>query len=63
MAKKKSPVACYCESYCLTCEIGFTTREAVHVHNLRVACHGERAYPVGGKWKQREGYYITRSEG
>jgi len=62
MGKKKTPTKCYCESYCLVCEIGFTNTEAIYVHNLRVACHGERAYPVGGKWKQRDFHHNTRSE-
>lgn len=60
MGKRKQQPVCYCESYCLVCEIGFVTKESVHIHNLRVACHGERKYPPKGMGLQHVKHPVTK---
>jgi hypothetical protein len=43
MTKRKNGT-CYCKSYCVVCEVDLLTEDSIKHHNLRVACHGERAY-------------------
>ena len=38
------PKSCACQVPCLCCA-GDDHPEAIKLHNLRCACHGERAYP------------------
>jgi hypothetical protein len=39
------PVACNCDDVCRVCAWEETDHDAIALHNLRVACHGERKYP------------------
>lgn len=37
--------ACYCREQCDVCTKGSASPAALRLHNVRVACHGERSYP------------------
>ncbi len=42
------PTACRCDERCRYCEDGARDAAAIKLHNQKVACHGERAYPPIG---------------